>query len=156
MLTSTQRMQFDYWKGFAGFVAREGRIVRATAPPYPQNFLVVARLGKIGSCRFALEAAMHTRDGQIRAALELKGEERDTAYCFDRLRRDGDAIEDEVGGKLVWHEPVGRRRRSIQRLRTADVWSRAGRPEQYGWLLDSVEAMHRILAPRIEGLRTPL
>ena len=156
MLTSTQRMQLDYWTGFAAFVAREGRTVRATAPPYPQNFLVVARLGKIGTCRFALETAMNTRDGQIRAALELKGETEDTAYCFDRLRRDGHAIEAEVGGKLVWHEPVGRRRRSIQRLLTADVWSRAARPEQYGWLLDAVEAMHRILELRIEGLRARL
>jgi len=148
-------MQFDYWTGFAEFVAREGRIVRATAPPYPQNFLVVARLGKICSCRFALEAAMHTRDGQIRAALELKGKVEDTAYCFDRLRRDGDAIEEEVGSKLVWREPVGKQRKSMQRLVTADVWSRAGRPKQYRWLLDSVEAMYRTLVPRIGGMRAP-
>ena len=153
MLTRTQRMQLDYWTGFAEFVAREGRIVRATAPPYPQSFLVVVRLGRIGTCRFALEAAMNTRDGQIRAALELKGEVEDTAYYFDRLRRDRNAIEEEVGGKLVWHEPVGRRRRSIQRILRADVWT--GRPEQYDWLLHGVEAMHRILVPRIRGLAAP-
>lgn len=155
MLTATQQMQIDYWTGFAEYVSRNGRIVRATSPPYPQSFLVVARMGKIGTCGFALEAAMNTRDGQIRAALELKGEIEDTAYCFDRLRRDGDAIEKDLGDDLVWHEPVGRRRRSIQRLLTADVWTRAGRPEQYGWLLDSVEAMHRILVPRISVMRTP-
>ena len=153
MLTSTQRMQRDYWTGFAEFVSREGQIIRATAPPYPQCFLVVARLGKIGTCRFALEAAMNTREHRIRAALELKGEIEDTAHCFDRLRHYRAAIEEGMGGKLGWHEPVGRQRRSIQRLLTADVWSRAERPEQYGWLLDSVEAMHRILVPRIRTLR---
>ena len=155
MLTRTQQMQLVYWKGFAEFVSRKGRVVRATYSPYHQSFLGVERIGKIETCSLTLEVAMNTRDGQIRAALELKGEIEDTAYCFDRLRRDRDAIEEEVGGKLVWHEPVGRRRRSIQRLLTADVWSPAGRPEQYGWLLDSVEAMHRILVPRIRWLAAP-
>ncbi len=95
---------------------------------------------------------MDTRKHQIRVALELKGEVEDTAYYFDLLHRDRNAIEEKVGDKLVWHEPVGRRRRSIQRLRTADVWSRAGRPEQYRWLLDSVEAMQPALVPRIGAL----
>ena len=154
MLTATQQMQLDYWVGFAEFVSRRGRVVRATYSPYPQSFVGVERIWKIETCSFTLEVAMNTRDGQIRAALELKGEIEDTGDCFDRLRRDGDTIEEEVGDKLVWHEPVGRQRRSIQRLVAADAWSQAGRPDQYGWLLDSVEAMHCVFSRRIRVLRT--
>lgn len=84
---------------------------------------------------------------------ELKGEA--TAYYFDQLSRKRDAIEAELGDKMVWHAPFGRRRRSIQRLRSADPWSRTGRTEQYRWLLASVDAMHRVLVPRVRALRVP-
>ena len=98
---------------------------------------------------------MNLKEHQIRAALELKGDSRDTAYYFRRLLRDRAAIEEEVSDRLVWHAPVGRQRRSIQRIRAADVWSRAGRTEQYAWLLESVEAMRGVLVPRIRRLRAP-
>lgn len=44
MLTTTQQMQFDYWRGFAEFVFRKGRVVRATYSPYHQSFLGVERI----------------------------------------------------------------------------------------------------------------
>lgn len=152
MLTSTQQMQLDYWTGFEEFASRNRGIV--TAPPYHQSFLIVARISKIRTCKFAIEVAMNTRDGYIRAALELKGEVEDTARCFDRLRRGRDAIESEVGDTLVWHDPGPLvRRRSIEHRLAADVWSRAKRPKQYRWLLDSVEAFQHAFEPRIRVLR---
>ena len=153
MLTSTQQMQLDYWTGFEEFVSRNRGIV--TAPPYHQSFLTVARIPKIRTCRFAIEVAMNTRVGYIRAALELKGEVEDTARCFDRLRRDREAIENEVGDTLVWHDPgPSVRRRSMEHRLAADVWTRDERPEQYRWLQDSVEAFQRAFEPRIRVLRT--
>ena len=153
MLTSTQQMQLDYWTGFEEFVSRNRGIV--TAPPYHQSFLIVARIPKIRTCRFAIEVAMNTRVGYIRAALELKGEVEDTARCFDRLRRDRDAIESEVGDTLVWHDPGPLvHRRSIEHRLAAEVWNRSERLEQYRWLLDGVEAFQRAFEPRIRVLRT--
>ncbi len=150
---STSQKQLEYWTGFSEFAYRNCGI--RTSPPYPKSFLVVVRSGEIGRSGFTLEAAMNLKEHQIRAALELKGDSRDTAYYFRRLLRDRAAIEEEVSDRLVWHAPVGRQRRSIQRIRAADVWSRAGRTEQYAWLLESVEAMRGVLVPRIRRLRAP-
>ena len=132
-----------------------GATAAAAPPAGSRNFLVVVRSGDIGRSGFTIEAAMNRRAARIRVALELKGEARDTARYFDLVCRDRDIIDEQVGDKLVWHAPVGRRHQSVQRLLVADVWDRSGRTEQYGWLLEGVEAMHRAFVPRIRGLGAP-
>ena len=146
-------MQFDFWTGFKEFVSDNGSIVRTTAPPYPQSFLVVVGSREMGRSGFTLEAAMNTREGYMRAAIELKGNH--TTHYFDLLHADRAAIEDEIGEELVWHKPPGRQRRSMESRMATDFMDSNQWGEQYRWLLDRIEALHRILAPRIRELPAP-
>ena len=156
-LTDTQRMQLRFWEGFTGFVARNGMVVTKPHAPRAQNWLGIAGVGRGG---FFLYGAMSTwtqagGHHELRAELVITGEH--SNHYFDLLHADRHDIENEheFDEELEWYNPDDVKQRKIYwRLETnfedPDLLT-----EQYRWLLDRGEALHRILAPRVGSLPWP-
>lgn len=155
-LTDTQRTRLSFWKGFAEFVSRNGTIVKKTHSPRADQWLGIAGVGRSG---FFLNGVVSTwtEDGghELRAELVITGQ--DTDHYFDLLHaaRHDMAQEHEFDDDLVWHNPAGVQQRRIYWRYSTDFGDPDLRTDQYRWLLERVEALYRILAPRVKGLPVP-
>ena len=155
-LTETQRMQLSFWEGFAEFVSRKGTIVKKTHSPRPYQWLGMLGVGRGG---FFLHGVMSTwaEEGghELRAELQITGQ--DTDHYFGLLSADHQDIENdhEFEEELVWYNPTGVQQRKIYWRLLTNFGDPDLRTEQYRWLLERVEALHRILAPRVKALPVP-
>ena len=151
-LTDTQRMQLGFWEGFAEFVSRKGTVVKKTHAPRPHHWLGMLGVGRGG---FFLHGVMSTWSEagghELRAELQITGQ--DTDHYFDLLHADRNDIEKEheFGEELEWHNPTGVQQRRIYWRLATDFADPDRRTEQYRRLLERVEALHRILAPRVKA-----
>ena len=159
-LPPIKRVQLEFWKGFEEFVGRNGQRVTKTHDPRPQGWLGITGVGKTG---FFLVAVMSTwteaRGHELRAEFQITGGDSD--YYFDlhheQRQEIDEAIRDEhdFNDELDWHNPPGvNKRRIFWRLAT-DFRDPDRRTDQHRWLLDRIEALHRIFAPRVQKLPAP-
>ena len=81
----------------------------------------------------------------------------DTNHYFDLLHADRHDVEEEheFGDEMEWYNPTGAQQRKIYWRLPTDFGDRDLRTDQYRWLLERVEALHRILAPRVKALPVP-
>ena len=152
--TSTQQMQLEFWEGFSEFVFRNGNTVKKINSPRPQNWLGMGGVGRSGFYLSGVVSTWSEEGGhELRAELVISGN--NATHYFDFLRRDRERIDEEFGEELVWHNPIDVQQRKIfSRLATRfDDPDR--RTVQYRWLLERLEALHRVLAPRVQALPSP-
>ena len=153
-LTPIQTMQLDFWQGFAEFVDRNGSIVRKINAPRPQTSLGMTGLGRTGFYLYGTVSTWSdTGDHELRADLVINGP--DAAYYYDLLSAAREEIEEEFGSDLTWQNPDNTAQRKICARTSADFNDPDRRTQQYQWLLEKLEAVHRILAPRIVALPAP-
>lgn len=155
-LTDTQRIQLRFWEGFAEFVSRKGKIVTKTHAPRPQNWLGVAGVGRGGFFLYGVMSTWTETGGhELRAELQITGQESD--HYFDLLHLDRQVIEKEheFDEALEWYNPTGVQQRRVYWRLATDFGDPDQRIEQYRWLLARVEALHAILAPRVKALPMP-
>ena len=155
-LTDTQRMQLRFWEGFADFVSRKGKIVTKTHAPRAQNWLGVAGLGRGGFFLHGVISTWSETGGhELRAELQITGT--DTNHYFDLLHAEREGIEQEhdFDQELGWHNPTGVQQRRVYWRLATDFGDPDLLTEQFRWLLERLEALHRILAPRVKALPSP-
>lgn len=155
-LTDTQRMQLAFWEGFTEFVSRKGTIVKKTHAPRPHNWLGMAGVGRGGFFLYGVMSTWSEAGGhELRAELQITGE--DSNHYFDLLFAERHDIEQkhDFGEELEWYNPAGVEKRRIYWRLATDFADPDQRTEQYRWLLERVEALHRILAPRVKALPVP-
>jgi hypothetical protein len=155
-LTATQRMQLGFWEGFAEFVSRNGTIVSKIHSPRPQNWLGMLGVGRGGFFLYGVMSTWSAAGGhELRAELSISGQ--DTDHYFDLLHAQRDDInaEHDFAEGLEWHNPSGVQQRRVYWRLATDFGDPDLRTEQYRWLLERVEALHRILAPRVTKLPVP-
>ncbi|MCY4399802.1 MAG: DUF4268 domain-containing protein [Gemmatimonadetes bacterium] len=155
-LTATLQMQLDFWKGFAEFVARKGKIVTKINSPKPQNWLGLSGVGRAGFYLYGVVSTRSETGGhELRAELVITGQ--DTDHYFDLLNAGRHDVEEEheFSDKMEWYNPTGAQQRKIYWRLPTDFGDRDLRTDQYRWLLKRVEALHRILAPRVKALPVP-
>ena len=92
---------------------------------------------------------------ELRAELVITGQ--DANHYFDLLHADRHVVEEEheFGDEMEWYNPTGVQQRKIYWRLLTDFGDRDLRTDQYRWLLERVEALHRILAPRVKALPVP-
>ena len=149
-------MQLDFWKGFAEFVARKGKIVAKINSPRPQNWLGISGVGRAGFYLYGVVSTWSEGGGhELRAELVITGQDAD--HYFDLLHADRHDVEEEheFGDEMEWYNPTGAQQRKIYWRLPTDFGDRDLRTDQYRWLLERVEALHRILAPRVKVLAVP-
>jgi len=150
-LTETQQTQLAFWKGFAEFVSRKGTVVKKTHSPRAQQWLGIAGVGRTG---FFLQGLITVWNGELKAELQITGQDTDHYFDLHYAARHELAKVHEID-YLEWYNPDGVQRRSIHWRCSTDFGDPDLRTEQYRWLLDRAEALHRILAPRVKELLGP-
>ena len=92
---------------------------------------------------------------ELRAELAITGQ--DTEHYFDLLHAQRDDIHTEHGfaDGLEWHNPSGVQQRRVYWRLDTDFGDPDRRTEQCRWLLERVEALHRVLGPRVKKLPAP-
>lgn len=154
-LTDWRRAQLSFWKGFGEFVSRNGKVITKTHAPKPQSWLGVAGVGRGG---FFLYGSMtYTEAGHLalKAELQITGEH--SEHYFSLLVADQDRVEEEHGfeKELEWYRADGVEMKRIYWIIEIDLKDIDQRTERYRWLLERLEALRSIFAPRIQKLPTP-
>lgn len=149
-LTDTQRWQLAYWTTLMELVARDGNAIRPRKPQ-PQVWMDFA----VGRTGFSLQAVAHAPDQNVRVSLSVTVPE--AKAFFKQLYADKAAIEAEIGAALTWQENPTKKTSYISIYRfNCDPTDETSWPEQHRWLLSTLEAFHRVFAPRIKQLDATL
>ena len=103
-----------------------------------------------------LESTDHDHLGQA-ADLCCPSGRASGCHYFDLLHADRHDVEEEheFSDEMEWYNPTGAQQRKIYWRLPTDFGDRDQRTDQYRWLLERVEALHRVLAPRVKALPVP-
>jgi Domain of unknown function (DUF4268) len=146
-LSETKVMQRDYWEALNSVLNSKGGPVSGNRKAQPQSWMSYP----IGKADVHLGAAMVINRNRIRAELYLSGA--NAKAFFGLLRRQSEAIEQELGYPLEWEElPAGQDSRISVRLddanpRNTDDWKR-----QHEWLAEKLNDLHRVFSRRVKEL----
>lgn len=145
-LSSAGQLYLEYWQQFMEYVRSRSTIIKARKA-FPQNVASFA-IGRVG---FELQSWLSLDRGALDASLAMT--DSNAKSYFDQLLLDKEALENEIGAPLAWarlndgiysyvswHGPV------------YQVTDRADWPEQHAWILQALERLHRVFAPRIRKL----
>jgi excisionase family DNA binding protein len=134
------RIQLDYWTAFADYLRRRKSFL---SPPEPkaQRYMV---LETIRGCRLAV--SLHLKDSQIWVDLTFG---RNAKRYFDRLERERDSIEQEIGSELEWVPRSEGVESWILIRMSADPNDRDDWDQQHSWLLDKLERFSKAFRPRL-------
>lgn len=144
--TEVKQQQLEYWTKFAELVRDRG-VLRGRTPA-PQHWMDFA----IGRSNFYLSASVNSVEDFIVASLILDGPL--ARGHFRALFQDKEDIERELGVPLDWREIRGSKSSQIAaRLTETDPTKESDWGRQHEWLRDRLEALHRVLGPRVKTLQ---
>lgn len=138
------RVQLEYWTTFGNFC--RGRYSSLDPPdPKAQRYMV---LETIRGCRLA--ASLHIKDSQIWVDLTFG---RNAKRYFDRLDKERDSIEQEIGSELEWLPRSEGVESWILIRKSADPTDRADWVRQHSWLCDKLERFSGAFRPRLMRMK---
>lgn len=138
------RIQLDYWTAFAEYLRRKKSDLKSPEAKAKRFMIVDTMRG----CELA--ASLHLKDSQIWVDLTLS---RGAKTYFERLEKDRDTIEREIGTDLEW-VPRSEGLESWILIRTcADPADRKDWPRQHEWLADKLERFSKAFRPRLLKLK---
>ena len=131
-----------FWDGFREHIQASGSPLKP-GKPQPHYSLACGRLAP----GVVLYAYLNLRNERLAVSAYFHGEA--PLRIYHDLREHRDAIEAEVGAKLVWtHEP-GRKSGEIVLRNPVDPTEEALWPSYYDWMRRSLETFRRVLGPRM-------
>jgi hypothetical protein len=147
------QLQLRFWTAFKRYMEEKGSFVRCQKP-YPQHWMNHA-LGKAGfhlaSIISTWNSETHAKGAEIRAELYLSGET--AKQDFAELEKGKSEIEKQLGFPLRWHNPEGKKACRLSVREVSDFLNESLWPQQFEWLRQKLETMHRVFAPIIKTLR---
>jgi hypothetical protein len=152
-LTDARRLQVDFWTAFRSHVEEHGKHVKPTKA-LPQNWMNIA-LGRSGF-RLAAVASLWDSVAETSDSHELRAEAvietNDSKTHFAKLEAQKAQIETEMGEPLTWHNPANTRMCRIYLRKPANINDRGQWPDYHAWLLQKLEALHKIFGQRVRQL----
>ena len=88
---------------------------------------------------------------EIRAELYLDGP--NAKQEFAALEKQKENIEKELGFKLTWHNPENKAACRLYARQNADFLNEAIWPQQFEWLRERLEKMHKVFGPIMKNLQ---
>ena len=156
-LTPTQALQLDFWHGFREYMLdSETRIKPGNpGPRYYMNF----SLGRGGFISHAIATywdsdAEKYGSGELRAGLYIHDKKHAKAY-FNLLLEERAHIEQEFDCPLVWQNPEHSNPCWVFARKSTHLDDMSDRANQYAWLLENLEKIHRVFAERVLNLEVP-
>jgi hypothetical protein len=134
-----------YWEGFREQLQAAGSALRP-GKPQPHYSLGCGRLAP----GVGLYAYLNLRNERLAVSAYFHGA--GPLRLYHDLREHRDAIETEVGSKLVWSHGPARKSGEIVLRNPVDLTNAALWPSYYDWMRRSLETLQRVLSPRIAKL----
>jgi hypothetical protein len=153
-LTEGKRLQLEYWTAFRDFVVGKQTPIVPTKP-LPQLWMNIA-IGRSGIKLAAIASLWDSEQGsydsnELRAEVVTFG--KDSPVFYQQLLEQKAEIEVELGEPLTWYEGSGKQCRIYLR-KTAKLDDKQNWAEQHSWLLQKLEKLYKVFAPRARALRT--
>ena len=153
-LSEARRLQLDFWKGFYEYVGQHGQRIELVSTPQARSWMATGRVERPGFLLSAIASTYSENGGyELRAELSIRRGESSAKYQ-DLLLSQQVVIEQQIGEELKW-TPIGTSNdRRIYSRRDVDLYDLNDRGAQYTWLLDQLEKLHQVFAPRIRDLES--
>ena len=145
-LSDTRKLQLEYWGKLRELMReRKGRV--RPKKPQPRHWMSFS----LGRSKIHMSAFANTQKKRVGVALILQGPNAKTN--FFALKRDREAIDNELSAKLTWEEKPGKKQsRVFLRREDFDPLDQSQWPAQLEWLYHVLEDFHRVLSPRVKAL----
>ncbi|WP_323763674.1 DUF4268 domain-containing protein [Marinovum sp.] len=141
-----EQVLFSYWDTFESLIASGSGPVQAVAPT--KLTWVAHDVGFEGA---SLNVALVPSRHEIRVELFMDG---DHAHAlFDRLHRQRDEIETQIGSTLIWEQKVGvRRRKTYVKNDGLDLNATSNWRNQHSWIADMLNRFHITFNPLLSRI----
>ncbi len=150
--TGHKQLQLNFWTAFREFMEAKKSFVRCQKPS-PQHWMshAIGRSGvHLNSIVSIWNSETNGKRPEIRSDLMLTG--LNAKKEFAALLEQKEAIEKALGFPLRWHNPDGKQCRIYSR-QDADFLNEQLWPQQFDWLRQRLESMHRVFAPIVKSLK---
>lgn len=148
-----KQLQLRFWTAFKQCMEAAGSVVRCQKPS-PQHWTSHA-IGRSGVHLSSIISLWNSETGvkgpEIRAELYMDGP--NAKEMFAALQKQQGAIEMALGFELVWHNPEEKASCRLYARKNADFLDEALWPQQFAWLKERQETMHRVFAPIVKNLK---
>lgn len=150
-VTPTKALQQEFWMYFADYC--EGRGFRfSPTKARPEHWMTMA-LGRSAFSIRAIASRWNSADSTYQT-WELRAEFAmyDGAHSFETLKAESEKLHQELGFPLTWSWPEGAKEAKATCRQTTDLFDRGQWESSAAWLADHLDAMHRVLGPRVKAL----
>lgn len=148
-----KQLQLRFWTAFKEYMESKGSFVRCQKPS-PQHWMnhAIGRSGvHLASIVSIWNSETNMKGPEIRAQLYMDGP--NTKQEFAALEKQKDAIEKALGFPLTWHNPENKAACRLYTRQNADFTNPDLWPQQFEWLRQRLEIMHKVLAPIVRNLK---
>lgn len=151
-ISSHKEFQRGFWIAFRSFMEESKSGIRCQKPS-PQHWMNHA-IGRTGAHLASIVSLWSSESGlkdpEIRVELILDGSRSKQEYTA--LNNKKEEIEAALGFSLIWHNPQDKNMCRIFCRKRADFLDRSLWPEQFMWLKEKLEIMHKVLSPEVKSL----
>ena len=144
--------QMKFWTAYKQYMENKGSFVRCQKPS-PQHWMNHA-IGRSGVHLVSIVSLWNSVTGvkgpEIRAELYMDGPS--SKQEFAALEKQKAEIEKALGFSLTWHNPDNKAACRLYARKDADFLNEALWPEQFEWLRQRLETMHKVFAPIMKNL----
>lgn len=148
-----KQLQLRFWTGFKEYMESKGSFVRCQKPS-PQHWMNHA-IGRSGSHLCSIvsiwNSETNTRGPEIRAELIMNGP--NAKLEFVALEKQRDFIEKALDFPLTWHNPENKAVCRLYTRQNADFTNQELWLQQFEWLRQRLETMHKVLASIVRNLK---
>lgn len=148
-----KQLQLKFWTAFRQYMETHKSVVRCQKP-MPQHWAnhAIGRSGvHLASIVSMWNSETGTKGPEIRAELYLDGPT--AKQDFAALEKQKDTIEKELGFPLTWRNPENKAMCRLSTRQNADFLNETLWPEQFAWLRQKLETMHKVFASRVKDLK---
>ena len=148
-----KQLQWKFWTAFKQYMEAKGSFVRCQKP-LPQHWTNHA-IGRSGVHLTSIVSLWNSITGlkgpEIRTELYLDGQNAKQEFVL--LGKQKEEIEAALGFPLTWHNPEGKAACRLYARQDADFTNEALWPEQFEWLRQRLEKMHKVFAPIMKAMK---
>jgi len=144
-LTDTKVLQKEFWTEMVDYFTDKNTFLKLRSPR-PQHWFNLS----IGHSKFSLTLTVNTRTNKLGCEVYIRG--KDAKIWFNKLYKNKNEIENELGFQLDWQElPEGQDCR-IRYFTDGDIRDRENWNRCFDWMKDKTETLHKVFSPRVKQL----
>ncbi len=152
-VSAHKQLQFRFWTAYKQYMEAKGSFVRCQKPS-PQHWTNHA-LGRSGVHLASVVSLWNSETGvkgpEIRVDLYMDGP--NAKQEFSALEKQKEIIEKALGFGLTWHNPENKATCRLYTREDTDFLNESLWPQQFEWLRQRLETIHRVFAPIVKNLK---